>query len=283
MVRMVLACLLGLLAVAVAAADFSAGLLFAVGAVLVVPAAVLFYFGWYARLAKTAKVTRAHGVLVWGLAVAAFALLLVASQPRTAPNRDVLLGSAVLAAVPILLVWYGSRLGSVELMPKAMRTAAREAAAKSSLNLGEVQCAVCKGAGGVHVYYYYAPVQVEFIDYNKKRVTYDSDHCHGVSICDACLDRKRSSVRPAYWLGLAVSVPACAIFVGIFGVVIFWRFLYDLRNREEVGDVLAYHWRAHQTFKLGWLGMEGNLTRKGFGDAKAREGREWHGGKTVGR
>lgn len=247
---------------------------------LTVPGVLLSYFGWYARKAKAAVVRRAHWALPWGLALTALLVLFaVGGLLGNTPNaRDALIGVAALEVVALALIWAGLKSGQVEVMTKA----AREAAAKANVNFGQSLCAVCESTNHVDVYYYFAPSQVQYFPgANKKRVTYDTDHMHGVSICEACIDRKRSAVWPVYVLGLLVSLPACAIAFGIFGVLTFGKLLWSLRNRNEVGDVLAYHWHTQRKFKLGWLSMEGSITREGFADVKKREGRDAFGRKTA--
>lgn len=287
MIRMVLGVLLGVLAVALIVSGFSDGrtvmagfenLCFAM-ALVFMPGVLLGYFGWCARAAKSRLVTRRHAAFLLGAGLTVSYALLVGSilASTTSEAGAAIGGTTVVLALPaailMLVGWRSGRVvtGPEALLPRAEERPMREAATSPD-------CAICGASDRVAVYYRFPAIARSYGGL-QNWARYDASVFDAVRICDACIDRKRDRVRPALWAVLLVSVPLCAFGVGIFGVIAAGMLLWELRHREEVGDLMAADWLELRkvTFWPGFMPEGGGLTRKGFKRSKAREGRDAFG------
>jgi hypothetical protein len=287
MIRMVLGALLGVLAVSVIVPGFRDGhtvtagfenLFFAV-ALLVVPGILLVYFGWCAREAKSRLVTRRHAAFLLGAGLAVVYAMLVGTilTSTTSEAGAAISGLSALLALPaaiLMLVGWRSGpvvIGPADLLPRAHERPEREVSTSPD-------CAICGASDAVDVYYRFPAVARSFGGVST-RVQYDSSVYDAVRICSGCIDRKRDRARPALWALLVVSLPFCVFLVGVFGVIAAAGQLWELRDRQEVGDLMAADWLELRKVTL-WPGLMpegGGLTRKGFTQAKAREGRDAFG------
>lgn len=290
MIRIVLGVLLGVLAVAVIIGAFSDGRttaaafenLFFVAAFVGVPAALFAYFGWFARAARTRLVRRRHAAFVLGVGLAAFYALAVggAAFSQTSGTAAAIGGFTVLFGLPAaILMFVGWRHGFVEMAPEGMLPRAEVRPVRDAATSPD--CAICGSSDHVAVYYTFPAVARSYGGL-RNWARFDATVFDAVRICDACIDRKRDRVRPALWAILVVSVPLCVFFFGIFGVLAAAMSLSTLRDREEIGDLMAADWRELRrvTFWPGFAPEGGGLTRKGFKRLKATEGRDAFGRPT---
>ncbi len=287
MVRMVLGSILVLLAILMSVSGpVKADQVFAALTLLFLPGALLIYFGWFARAAKKRVVQRPHAMLIWSAALAAFGALFaigILVIPNVKDPGAALGGLAIAAGIPaIVFLLSGWPVSPVALKPRAVRDAEKaawEAEAARAGIMGSGLCAICGSSAAVDHYFYYPPVNVTYSrDMRTRRTDYNSGVNKGVSLCDRCVDSKRASMRPLLWLGVLISLPLCIFLVGVFGVIGFGMALWTLHNRNEAGDVIAYHWRTRRKVSFSFMSMEGNLTRKGFKELAARQGPQFQGG-----
>lgn len=187
--------------------------------------------------------------------------LMSPSQQQAEPYDGT--GAALKLSVLLLLL-------VVVLLVSAVRQARRRA---KTAPPGTPTCEVCKLADSPLVpYRYYYPVESKVIldipTQRQEAHSYSSDAYREVAICDRCVSEKRGAALVGHALGFIVSLPLVFIAVGILGVFWFASGLLKLRTREQVGDILAFNWRANEKFAFNWMGKGNCLTRHEYARLK---------------